>query len=146
MSWFSAFEGVAAGIERTCANGPEVQPSLCHHLKEDLLVVRQAKRCSFRGQTQTRSARHTRADTKAGRLSRGAATPEIRHKQGCGPSRATTLLPEPRWGLPVHAAHEPEGGHRRASYAGLVTALSVRSCCITTGRPSSPKRQRRIYP
>jgi hypothetical protein len=43
---------------------------------------------------------------------------------------ATPVLPEPRWALPTNSPQDDD-----ARYADSATALSVRSCSITTGRP-----------
>src|ERR1017187_2567829 len=43
---------------------------------------------------------------------------------------ATPLLAEPRWAPPTNSPQDDD-----ARYADSTTALSVRSCSITTGRP-----------
>src|ERR1019366_3449224 len=44
---------------------------------------------------------------------------------------ATPLLSEPRWAPPTNSPQDDD-----ARYADSATALSVRSCSITTGRPT----------
>ena len=138
----------SASAARCLASGARAVRHDCDHaLAVDPGAARVAKQPACRGQRRCRRCRSpTRAVTKPRQLpmparARMRVSTRASRRTCSSPRAGLRSLTEPRRCYRNRAGHCPRTRRRidDARYADSATALSVRSCSITTGRPDSQR-------